>query len=97
MVSAGEVMPTAGIAVGVVGCAGSPSAARLQGPGEVDKAIGDGKGVMSTSGPTPGEDTADPGVRELTLDRDADSTDRTLELLRTGRPAFSSVCCGFSG
>ena len=96
MVSAGKAMAAAGIVIGVVGCAGSPSAARLQGPGEADKASGDGKGVMSTSGPTPGEDTAEPGVRELTLDRDVGSADRTLELLRTGRPAFSSVCCVLS-
>lgn len=97
MGSAGKVMPAVGIVVGVVGCAGSASAARVHSPGEADKASGDGKGVMSTNGPTPGEDTADPGVRELTLDRDAGSADRTLELLRIGRPEFSNVCCVFSG
>ena len=95
MGSAGNVMLAAGTAVDVVACAETPSAARLQGPGDADKAIGDGKGVISTSGPTPGEDTADPGERELTLDRAADNADRTLEL-RTGKPAFSNVCCELS-
>ena len=52
--------------------------------------MGEGNGVMSTSGPTPGEDSAELGVRESDLGLEA-KTERMLEL-RTGRPALKTVC-----
>lgn len=96
MGSAGYTILVVGMFMGLIGCIGSPSTARRQGPGEVDRASGDGRGVISTSGPSPGEVTADPGESELTLERAADSADRTLEL-RRGSPAFSIVYCAVSG
>ena len=88
--SVGYAMPAIGGSIAVVNGAESPSKARLHGPGEVDRVIGEGRGVMSAKGPTPGDETADPGERELTLDRAVDKADLTLEL-RTGNPAFSKM------
>ena len=87
MGSTGIAMVLVAIVVGDDGCSEPPSTARLQGPGDADKASGDGSGVISTSGPTPGDEIAEPADRELTLDRAADNVDFSLEL-RTGRPAF---------
>ena len=61
-----------------------------QGPGD-DTAIGEGRGVMSTSGPKPGDEYAEPGESEPIFCRAADNAERTLEL-RTGRPAFPEAC-----
>ncbi len=52
--------------------------------------MGEGSGVISTSGPTPGDDNAEPGVSESALCL-AEKADRMLEL-RTGRPALKTVC-----
>ena len=52
--------------------------------------MGEGNGVISTSGPTPGDDSAEPGVSESAL-RLEENADRMLEL-RTGRPALKTVC-----
>ena len=94
--SADDAMAVVTVASALIGCSGSPSVERLQGP-EADNAIGDGSGVISTSGPTPGDEIAEPGESELTLDRDCvpDSADLTLEV-RTGRPAFSMMFGGVS-
>lgn len=51
--------------------------------------MGEGNGVMSTSGPVPGEDNAEPGVSESAR-RLEEKADRILEL-RTGRPALKTV------
>ena len=94
--SADDAMAVVTVGSGLIGCSGSPSAGRLHGP-EADNAMGDGSGVISTSGPTPGDEIAEPGESELTLDRDCagDSAGLTLEL-RTGRPAFSMMFEGVS-
>lgn len=57
--------------------------------------MGEGSGVMSTNGPTPGEDKADAGESESDLRALESRTERILEL-RTGRPALKTVCCGVS-
>ena len=94
--SAGEAMAVVTVASGQIGCSGSPSVERLQIP-EADNTIGDGSGVISTSGPTRGDEIAEQGESELTLDRDCvgDSAGLTHEL-RTGRPAFSMMFEGVS-
>ena len=51
--------------------------------------MGEGNGVMSTSGPTPGDDNAEPGVSESALCLE-EKADRILEL-RTGRPVLKTV------
>ncbi|KAL8741606.1 MAG: hypothetical protein Q9190_005801 [Brigantiaea leucoxantha] len=56
----------------------------FHGPGDPKAVKGDGNGVISTSGPTPGEDRADPGDREPALLRDAERADLKLPL-RPGR------------
>ena len=58
-------------------------------PGEPHREIGEGSGVISTSGPTPGEESAELGLRESALR--LEKADRMLEL-RTGRPALKTVC-----
>lgn len=70
MGSAGDAMVAIPARIGGVGCPGSPSKARLQGPGDADRAIGEGSGVISTRDPTPGEETAEFGDREFTRDRE---------------------------
>lgn len=62
----------------------------LQKPGDVG-AIGEGRGVISTKGPSPGDEYAEPGERELTLGRAADNAERTL-VLRTGSPVLTKAC-----
>lgn len=52
--------------------------------------MGEGNGVISTSGPTPGDDNAELGVSESAL-RLEEKVERMLEL-RTGRPALKTVC-----
>ena len=59
-------------------------------PGEPHPEMGEGNGVISTSGPTPGDDSAEPGVSESAL-RLEENADRMLEL-RTGKPALKTVC-----
>lgn len=59
-------------------------------PGEPHPEIGEGSGVISTNGPTPGEDNAELGVSESALCLE-ENADRMLEL-RTGRPALKTVC-----
>lgn len=59
-------------------------------PGEPHPEIGEGNGVISTSGPTAGDDNAELGERESALPLEA-KTDRMLEV-RTGRPALKTVC-----
>lgn len=66
----------------------------LHGPGEPQAAIGEGSGVILTTGPMPGEDTADAGESELRLWCDVVSADLILEL-RTGRPVAGVICCGY--
>lgn len=80
-----------------VDCSRLPWTARSQGLGEADSAIGDGSGVMSARGPTPGEEIAEPGEREFTLDRECapENADPTLEL-RNRRSAFSRIFGGAS-
>lgn len=51
--------------------------------------MGEGNGVISTSGPTPGDDIAELGVSESALCLE-ENADRMLEL-RTGRPALKTV------
>lgn len=58
-------------------------------PGEPHPEMGEGNGVMSISGPTPGDDNAEPGVSESALCLE-EKADRILEL-RTGRPALKTV------
>lgn len=95
--SAGAFMIAVEVLVGEVDCSRYPSIARSQGPGEADSASGDGSGVISARGPTPGEETVEPGERESTLDRECapEIADPTLAL-RTRRPAFSRIVCGAS-
>lgn len=52
--------------------------------------MGEGNGVISASGPTPGDDSAELGVSESALCLE-EKADRMLEL-RTGRPALKTVC-----
>ena len=59
-------------------------------PGEPHPEMGEGNGVISTSGPTPGDDSVELGVSESAL-RLEENADRILEL-RTGRPALKTVC-----
>lgn len=59
-------------------------------PGEPHPEMGEGNGVISTSGPTPGDDSPELGVSESAL-RLEENADRILEL-RTGRPALKMVC-----
>lgn len=58
--------------------------------GEPHPEIGEGNGVISTSGPTPGDDNAELGVSESALCLE-EKADLMLEL-RTGRPALKTVC-----
>ncbi len=90
-------MIAVGVLVREVGCSRLPSIARSQSPGEADSANGDGSGLISARGPTPGEEMAEPGEREFTLDRECapENADPTLEL-RTRRPAFSRIFGGAS-
>ena len=53
--------------------------------------MGDGRGVMSESGPKPGEDIADAGDREPPVKCDA-LNEFILELL-TGNEFFPSISC----
>lgn len=53
--------------------------------------MGEGSGVMSTKGPTPGEDMADAGESESDLRALDPKAERMLEL-RTGSPALKTVC-----
>lgn len=55
------------------------------GLGEPRVAMGEGRGVMSTSGPTPGEEKAEAGDKEPARCRDAERADLRL-LLRDGSP-----------
>lgn len=64
----------------------------LHGPGEPQAAMGEGSGVISTTGPMPGEDTTEAGESELRLWCDVASVDLILEL-RTGRPVAGVICC----
>ena len=73
----------------------SPSIDRLSKPGEPDAEMGEGRGVMSTNGPTPGEDSAEAGVSESDRRVLEEKTERILELL-TGRPALKMVSSGLS-
>ena len=57
-----------------------PSMARRHGPGEALAVMGEGSGVMSTNGPTPGEEKAEEGESEPARWRPADRTERTLPL-----------------
>ena len=59
-------------------------------PGEPHPEMGEGNGVISTNGPTPGDDSAELGVSESALCLE-EKADRMLEL-RTGRPALKTVC-----
>lgn len=52
--------------------------------------IGEGRGVMSVSGPRLGDEDTDTGVKELVLCLLEDITDRILEV-RTGNPALYTV------
>lgn len=61
----------------------------LQSPDVAAK--GDGRGVMSTRGPRPGEEYAEPGESDPIFCRAADKAERTLEL-RTGRPVLTEAC-----
>jgi len=54
--------------------------------------IGEGSGVISTNGPTPGEEIAEAGERESDLRVLEPRTDRILDL-RTGSPALKTVGC----
>lgn len=61
----------------------------LQSPDVAAK--GDGRGVISTSGPKPGEEYTEPGESDPIFCRAADKAERTLEL-RTGRPVVTEAC-----
>lgn len=91
--SAGAPILSVAVLVKEFGCSRSPSTARSQSADDADSAIGEGSGVISASGPTPGEEIAELGEREFTLDREGalENAEPTLEL-RTGRPAFSRIC-----
>lgn len=90
--SAGDAIAPIVICIGEVGGSESPSPSFRQGPDGEDMDRGEGNGVMSTSGPTPGEETAEPGERELTLERVFANADLML-VLRTGRPALAIMFC----
>ena len=60
----------------------------LQSPDVAAK--GDGRGVISTSGPKPGEEYAEPGESDPIFCRAADKAERTLEL-RTGKPLLTEA------
>lgn len=60
-----------------------PSIARCQGPGEALAVMGEGRGVISTRGPKPGEEKAEAGESEPAVWRPADRTERTLPLRPT--------------
>ena len=61
------------------------SNAVCHGFGEPSTVSGEGSGVMSTSGPTPGEENAELGDRELARCLEAESTEPKLSL-REGKP-----------
>ena len=67
----------------------SSSTELLPYPGEPHPEMGEGNGVMSISGPTPGDDNVEPGVSESARCLE-EKADRILEL-RTGRPALKTV------
>ena len=64
----------------------------LQDAGVPTAVIGEGSGVRSIIGPTPGEDKAEAGDRETALGRAAPRVLRTLEL-RTGSPVEVEGSC----
>ena len=89
-IGSGSTSPSSSavIAVGVAPSISS-SIDILPYPGEPHPEMGEGSGVISTSGPTPGDDSAELGVSESALCL-AEKADRMLEL-RTGRPALKMV------
>jgi hypothetical protein len=57
---------------------GLDAAMRFHGPGESDEIKGDGKGVISTIGPSDGDENAEPGDNDPARVVDADNAAFTL-------------------